>query len=105
MRKILLIILLLFIIGQSQAQILSPRQLFPGLFEAVQMSDIYPDNKTFVDATPKYDPLVIMRKYTEQKDKPGFSLKQFVEENFTSPASTTTNFKTDVSAGIRKHID
>ena len=40
----------------SSAQIKTPRQLFPGLFEAVQLSDIFPDNKTFVDATPRRDP-------------------------------------------------
>ena len=38
--------------GFVYAQIPTPRQLFPGLFEAVQLSDIFPDNKTFVDADP-----------------------------------------------------
>jgi len=29
-----------------QSQVRTPRQLFPQLFEAVQLSDIFPDNKT-----------------------------------------------------------
>jgi alpha,alpha-trehalase len=105
MKKLRLTLLLLFIILSAQAQIKSPRQWFPGLFEAVQLSDVYPDNKTFVDATPVRDPALIMKDYNDRKDKPGFDLKRFVNENFTSPVLPNSGFKTDVSAGIRKHID
>ncbi len=105
MRKILLTLQLAFVITYPSSQILTPRQLFPGLFEAVQLSDIFPDNKTFVDATPKRDPVLIMKDYNEQKDKPGFDLKQFVVDNFVVPGSPTNIFKTDISLGVRKHID
>ena len=105
MRRILLTLFLLITFGISYAQVLSPRQLFPGLFEAVQLSDIFPDNKTFVDATPKRDPALIMKDYYEVKDKPGFDLKQFVTDNFIIPGANTNVFKSDVSLGIRKHID
>jgi alpha,alpha-trehalase len=105
MRKLLLTLFLLIAFGTLYAQILSPRQLFPGLFEAVQLSDIFPDNKTFVDATPKRDPALIMKDYDEAKDKPGFDLKQFVIDNFIVPGPNTNVFKSDVSQGIRKHID
>jgi alpha,alpha-trehalase len=93
----------LFIISRAQNQ--SPRQLFPGLFEAVQLSDIFPDNKTFVDATPKRAPALIMKDYNEQKSKPGFDLKLFVTDNFAAPAPPKGIFKTDITTGIRKHID
>jgi len=105
MKKFRFILFLLFIIASADAQTRSPRQWFPGLFEAVQLSDVYPDNKTFVDATPVRDPALIMKDYNDRKDKPGFDLKQFVTENFTAPVSPTGGFKTDISAGIRKHID
>jgi alpha,alpha-trehalase len=105
MKKLRLSLLLLFIIVSAFGQIKSPRQWFPGLFEAVQLSDVYPDNKTFVDATSMRDPALIMKDYNDRKDKPGFDLKQFVNENFTSPIVPNSGFKTDVSAGIRKHID
>jgi alpha,alpha-trehalase len=106
MRKLFLIIISFVIaFNVASAQTLSPRQLFPGLFEAVQMSDIFPDNKTFVDATPKRDPALIMKDYNGQKDKPGFDLKQFVTDNFVIPGTHNDVFKSDVSAGIRKHID
>ena len=38
----------------------SPRQLFPGLFEAVQLGRVFPDNKTFVDAAPRQAPATIL---------------------------------------------
>ncbi|HTE00636.1 MAG TPA: alpha,alpha-trehalase TreF [Mucilaginibacter sp.] len=105
MKKIFLILLLTITYSYAQSQIITPRQLFPGLFEAVQLSDIFPDNKTFVDATPVHDPILIMKDYNQQKDKPGFNLKQFVSDNFTIPGTHNDVFKSDISAGIRKHID
>ncbi|MGI4020987.1 MAG: alpha,alpha-trehalase TreF [Janthinobacterium lividum] len=97
--------LLLLVVVNASAQQLSPAQLFPGLFEAVQLSGIYPDNKTFVDATPKQDPTAIMKAYNQQKNKPDFDLKQFVDAYFNAPGSGSRNFKSDISAGIREHID
>ncbi len=46
-----------------------------------------------------------MKDYNDQKDKPGFDLKQFVVDNFVVPGSPTNIFKTDISLGVRKHID
>jgi alpha,alpha-trehalase len=105
MKKILLTLSLVIAFVFAHAQIRSPRQLFPGLFEAVQLSDIFPDNKTFVDAVPKRDPELILKDYIDQKDKPGFDLKQFVADNFTMPGKSSEVFKSDISLGVRKHID
>src|ERR1700686_3866983 len=103
MKRILLAFLLTIAFCTAYSQILTPRQLFPGLFEAVQLSDIFPDNKTFVDATAKRDPALIMKDYNGQKDKPGFDLKQFVLDNFIVPAANSNIFKSDIAAGIREH--
>ncbi|MEZ2338576.1 trehalase family glycosidase [Mucilaginibacter sp. RCC_168] len=53
MRKALLTLVLLFGFLLTYSQNRSPRQLYPGLFETVQLTDIFPDNKIFVDAIPK----------------------------------------------------
>lgn len=103
-KKLVLIALVLVAINAT-AQQKTPRQLFPGLFEAVQSSDIFPDNKTFVDCTPKYDPNLIMKSYNEQIGKTGFDLKEFVMANFALPSSPTHAFQTNIEEGIRKHID
>jgi alpha,alpha-trehalase len=104
-KKLFTTLLVFFIIVKVSAQQLSPAQLFPGLFEAVQLSNIYPDNKTFVDATPKQNPAAILKAYNEQKNKPDFDLKQFVDAYFAAPGSGSRNFTSNVKAGIREHID
>lgn len=83
----------------------SPRQLFPGLFEAVQLGRVFPDNKTFVDAAPKQAPAVILAAWRREKAKPGFRLKAFVESYFDLPASTATAFQTNQAMGLRHHLD
>lgn len=105
MRKPLLTIVLLLVFFIAQAQTPTPRQLFPGLFEAVQLTSIFPDNKIFVDATAKRAPELIMKDYNEQKNKPDFNLKQFVADNFFIPGTHNDIFKSNISAGVRKHID
>lgn len=105
MRKLLVTLSIVFLFFAGHAQHLTPRQEFPGLFEAVQMSGIFPDNKTFVDCTPKRDPSLVMQDYNAQKDQTGFDLKKFINKNFIPPAGPRIIFKTDITTGIRKHID
>lgn len=83
----------------------SPRQLFPGLFEAVQLGSVFPDNKTFVDMTPKSAPAAILADWNRQKNQAGFNLKEFAIRNFYPPAGSGINFKSNIKAGIRVHID
>lgn len=104
MKKSILFWSFLFLLNICFAQ-LSPRQQYPGLFEAVQLGSVYSDNKTFVDAIPKKNPAVIMQDYQAQKNKLNFDLKAFVAEHFTEPTSGSSNFKSDINAGIREHID
>jgi alpha,alpha-trehalase len=105
MRRNFVLAILFFISSFAVAQQKTPRQLFPGLFENVQSSAIFPDNKTFVDCTPKYAPHLIMKAYNEQLGKAGFDLKEFVLTNFIVPAGATHAFQTNIEEGIRKHID
>jgi len=95
----------MFVFGMVRSQSLTPAELFPGLFEAVQLSDVFHDNKTFVDAVPKTEPAIILKHYNEQKHLPNFDLKKFVTENFALPVTQGGDFKTDISKGVRKHID
>lgn len=87
------------------AQHRTPRQLYPGLFEQVQLSKIYPDSKTFPDAIPLKDPAQIMKEYKDQKDLADFSLNDFTHKNFKLPPSQATGFQTNISLGIEHHID
>ncbi|MBU9222014.1 alpha,alpha-trehalase TreA [Burkholderia multivorans] len=80
-----------------------PSQMYGDLFVAVQTAPIYPDQKTFVDATPDTDPATIMQLYQQQKSQPGFSLKAFVEQHFTPPAQGGVTPPPNQT--LREHID
>lgn len=106
MRKIVLAFLLATA-GGAVAQSLpaSPRQLYPDLFEAVQLGHVYPDNKTFVDAVGRESPAEILRAYAAQKVTPGFDLTAFVAAHFTPPAAAGGQYHSRVAAGLRHHLD
>ncbi|WP_139924899.1 alpha,alpha-trehalase TreF [Hymenobacter sp. DG01] len=83
----------------------SPRQLFPGLFEAVQLGRVFPDNKTFVDAVPLEPPAVVLAAYEEQRRLPGFDLGRFVRAYFQLPEASASGYHTRVAGGLRHHLD
>jgi alpha,alpha-trehalase len=81
----------------------SPERLWGELFVAVQAAQVYPDQKTFVDAVPKSDPKAILERFRAHRREPDFSLKAFVDENFTPPAETSVS--PPAGQGLREHID
>jgi alpha,alpha-trehalase len=106
MKKISCFFFSLLLFFNSYAQkVATPDQIYGDLFIDVQMSHIFPDNKTFVDCTPKKDPAIIVKEYQRIKNNPAikFSLKMFVEENFIVPQPPQVNYVTkekDVIAHI-----
>ena len=46
------------------------------LFERVQMEEVFPDNKTFVDCTPNSSFSNIYDCYQKEKDNEGFDLEE-----------------------------
>jgi alpha,alpha-trehalase len=103
--KKLIVICFLLACRVVYAQSPSPRQLYPGLFERVQSSAIFSDNKLFVDAIPKHSPKAIIQSFNREKWSASFNLKQFVLANFTLPDSGSKGFTSDITDGVRKHID
>ena len=63
----------------------SPDKIYGPLFENVQMHEIFPDQKTFVDCVPIRKPSEIMADYQRLVKEPNFDLKAFVAANFTRP--------------------
>ncbi|MGH8778328.1 alpha,alpha-trehalase TreA [Paraburkholderia sp.] len=80
-----------------------PDQLYGDLFVAVQTAQIYPDQKTFVDATPKTDPATILQAYEASKNQPNFSLLAFVNQYFTPPPDQSVT--PPAGQTLREHID
>jgi alpha,alpha-trehalase len=82
-----------------------PAQVYGALFEAVQNARLFPDSKTFADATARSAPQEILRRYEEQRNRPGFALRDFVTENFEIPAPAAGDFRTAPNEEIRAHIE
>ncbi|MGN6668968.1 MAG: alpha,alpha-trehalase TreA [Trinickia sp.] len=80
-----------------------PSQLYGDLFVAVQMQQIFPDQKTFVDAIPNSDPASIVQQYEQSKSQPNFDLKQFVLAHFTLPSEPVITPPSGQT--LRQHID
>lgn len=94
--------------GMAQKQnTITPDKLWGELFTDIQLSGIFPDNKTFVDCTPKKDPKEIVKDYLALKNNPTvrYSLKLFVEANFNIPPAppqfNNVQQEKDVVAHIR----
>jgi alpha,alpha-trehalase len=62
-----------------------PEELYWELFDAVQMSGIFQDSKTFVDCIPKRPAKDILLDFFEQSKVKGFDLLEFVKSNFYLP--------------------
>jgi alpha,alpha-trehalase len=97
--------LLIFFMSSAQS-VNAPDKIYGKLFTDVQMSRIFSDNKTFADCVPKHDPQKIVEDYLSAIKNPAvkFSLKQFVEENFTVPQNHADNFHTDTGEDVKTHI-
>lgn len=74
----------------------SPDDRFGELFIAIQVSGIFKDSKTFVDAIPLSSDQDILANYQQSKHQPGFKLKDFITDNFAIPLDNPTHFTTDL---------
>ena len=75
------------------------------LFERVQMENIFPDGKTFVDCTPLSALSSIHDLYEGQKHEPWFDLATFVHNNFILPKSHSTEYASVTGRPIVEHIE
>ncbi|PZP46036.1 MAG: hypothetical protein DI598_12570, partial [Pseudopedobacter saltans] len=62
--------------------ILFPEKDYKDLFIAVQMNRVFPDNKTFADATPRHSADTLRSWFQLYKQNNGFQLDTFVTNNF-----------------------
>ena len=79
----------------------SPAELLGPLFEAVQLQRVFPDGKTFADATPKRDITAILADYRRLQIKDSTALRRFVLDNFTVPGVDEPPAPIDLRAHVR----
>ncbi|WP_343717311.1 alpha,alpha-trehalase TreF [Inquilinus sp.] len=104
-RAVPLLLALCLVAPPGQAQQQPPAAVYGELFRDVQMQRVFPDGKTFVDAEPKADPAEILRRYAEEKGKPGFDLAAFVHRHFTPPEPEKTGYHSVPGQDVCSHID
>lgn len=95
-----------FALWAQKQEMMPPNRVYGELFEAVQMSRLFPDNKTFVDCTPRLRPDSILAAYQQIVSNPAirFSLKAFVEANFALPEAPPTFPNTAQRESASEHI-
>jgi alpha,alpha-trehalase len=69
-----------------------PSIVFGDLYRAVELAQVFPDQKTFADAIPTAPPASILKDYAAQKDQPGFNLRNFVTAHFQEPVLKTVSY-------------
>ncbi len=82
----------------------SPAEVYGPLFADVQTRRIFPDGKTFVDATPKRAPEGIVRDYAAAKPADDVALRDFVLANFDVPGTKPTAANDTARPPLAEHI-
>jgi len=104
MKKNLCFLLALVSVLFAQAQtVQTPDVLWGKLFEDVQLKRIFKDNKTFVDAVPRFSREQILKAYAQQKQSDTFNLASFVNAYFTVPVVTSAKVTEGLS--LKDHIE
>ena len=75
------------------------------LFERVQVENIFPDGKTFVDCTPRSEFSSILQFYEQEKNKQGFDLSTFIHKHFALPKTYSTKYVSITGRPIVEHIE
>ena len=86
-------------------KVISPTERYGALFDSVQMSEIFPDSKTFIDCIPSVAPDSILAIYEVARKKPDFNLQNFVSQYFTPAKKTLIDYTSDRSQTLEAHID
>ncbi len=79
------------------------RDLGP-LFHDIQLSGLFQDSKTFVDARPLLPPAEIAARYATARTSARLDLLAFVEQHFELPQPVGEGFRTDTSRTMEEHI-
>ncbi len=82
-----------------------PEEAYGELFRSVSTERIFPDGKTFADATPKASATDIRKAYQAEKGKADFDLEGFVKQYFELPPQIASGFESDLNRSAEEHIN
>lgn len=92
-------------VAAAAPDLATPADLYGELFERIQLSAVYPDSKTFVDAVPNRPPEQVMAEYQRTRARPGFDLREFVAERFAVPSRSSMERQPEPGTNVREYID
>lgn len=79
-------------------------QLSGSLFKDAQLSGVFSDSKTFVDAIPIGEPAYILKLYDSIKTQPDFNLNQFIFAHFQIPNGKMDTIDFSKKLKMAEHI-
>lgn len=82
-----------------------PDELYGELFDAVQLSGIFEDSKTFPDAIPRQEPALILRAFSAERGGDDFDLERFVRQHFDLPSCGSGRARSGGDGPLRRHIE
>jgi alpha,alpha-trehalase len=94
----------------SKKEYQDPKKLWGTLYDDVEKAKLFTNPKEFWDAAPLGKPESILRHYDSEKEKEGFDLKTFIQENFSVPdysvayATSNDSFEIYVEKEFKKLI-
>ncbi|MDG2521980.1 alpha,alpha-trehalase TreF [Caulobacter segnis] len=91
-------------LGTAHAQVATPADLYSELFHQVQMRRLFPDGKTFVDATARRSPDQILASYRARTWFSDEELKRFVATQFDLPQEVLVPTPSTARPPIDTHI-
>jgi alpha,alpha-trehalase len=86
------------------SEVATPADIYAELFHQVQMRKLFPDGKTFVDATPRRPPAQILAAYRAHATFTDAELKRFVHANFDVPGNAPLPPPTKDRTTLKAHI-
>lgn len=81
-----------------------PNILLKPLFNNIQNTKLFPNQKTFTDTIPNNNPLIILTNYRIQQNQNKFNLHHFININFTLPKKNE-KYIPPKKQSLHEHID
>ena len=82
-----------------------PEEIYGELFRAVQSQHVFPDSKTFVDATPKSSVAAILKAFQILDSTAAEDLRAFVNEHFALPTTENEAAELTGTPPVRDRIE
>ncbi len=88
----------------AAAALYDPARDLGPLFHDIQLTRVFPDSKTLVDARPLSPPAIVAARYAAVRTMPGFDLPSFVKANFEVPRALMEGARSDTAQSMEAHI-